>query len=57
MVYFYRNGSIYYENAVKSGNGEIITYSEFKKNAKKKCDWSMFYRQKVKINIISLYNN
>jgi hypothetical protein len=42
---FYRNGSICYENAVKSGNGEIITYAEFKKRYPK-CDWSMFYRQK-----------
>ena len=42
---FYRNGSIYYENAIKSGNGEIITYSEFKRRYPK-CDWTMFYRGK-----------
>jgi len=28
---FFRNGSIYFDNAISSGNGEIITFDEFKK--------------------------
>lgn len=42
---FYRNGDFFYERAVKSGNGEIITYAEFKKRYPK-CDYHLFYRYK-----------